>query len=188
MLSVDATEPPRHAMALEVVACHCLEIPDSPPGDDTVGLQAPYAIGGRLQYDHRLAGRWSVGALAGYEYVDYVAARVPPDRASVGLLGGVVAYRSHGEWTGGGLRIAGGFAYAYAQGPAATWRTPGSFLEVDAEITGRLTQTLDLFLDVGLLRMRSFRWGSDRPRFGATWSYFMFAAPLSGSLGVRYRF
>jgi len=189
VVPVDAAEPPRHAVALEIVACQCVEVPESDPGTDTVGPQAPYAVGSRLQYDYRVARRWSVGAIGGYEHVTYPDFDAPK-RASVGVIGAVAAYRTNGEVLRGGVRFAGGFAYADARRSdgASAWGTPGYFFDFDAEIAHPLSRRLDLFLDVGILRVRQFWWPADRPRYGATWMYAMLIVPLSGSVGVRYRF
>ncbi len=188
LVPVDAAEPPRHAVAVEVVACQCIEIPESNPNTDTKSPQFPYAVGSRLQYDYRVARFWSVGAIAGYEHVNYPG-RDTPQRASVGVIGAVAAYRTNGESIRGGVRFAGGFAYANARSDGGSaWTTPGYFVDFDAELARPLSPSLDLFLDVGIVRLRRLWWGADRPRYGASWAYGMFIVPLSGSVGVRYRF
>lgn len=180
-----AADLPRHALAAEVVACQCVEVPESNRNTDTIGPKAPYAFGARAQYDYRVSGRWSVGAVGGYEYVTYPD-HYAPDHASVGLLGAVLAHRTNGEFLRGGVRLAGGFSHA--RDGAAAWTTPGYFLEFDGELAVPVVRTVELFLDVGILRVRQFYWGADRPRYGKTWMYAMLIVPLSGSLGLRYRF
>lgn len=189
------TEPPRHAIAAEVVACQCAEAPEQPPSTDSIGPQFPYALGARVQYDYRLLARWSFGAVLGYEHVTNDGYDVPPERASVGELGAVAAYRTDGEPLRGGVRFAGGFAYADARDDhppswrtQSRWRTPGYFFDIDGEISGRVYGGLELFVDIGIFRMRNFYWGADGPRYGATWMYAMLIVPLSGSVGLRYLF